>query len=316
LVAICAKLAVGEFVVADDVDLADLRLRPLGDLEDDVDAVLLELDDLRLDPGGEAALAAVELDDPGDVGARLGAGEDLARRELDLGVDLLVLEPLVALEDDAVDDRVLADLDDDVAGIAAEDLDVGEQLGVVEVADRLIELLAVVGLADPKLHVGEDGLGLEPLVARYGQGVDRAGAGQRRRRQLHRGRRRSGGGLGLRGSRRGLGPPGRRESAEHGADEKRRAQPAAIGSPILGITRPRPCKSLAGTAAPVDSLSSAALPDHRHPIKPPSFAQRPKDAKSFKVTKIISASRAARPVGTPIPGRSGFKGSRRTASIA
>ena len=62
-----------------------LRLGPLADLEDDVDAVLVELDDLGLDRGGEAALAAIELDDPGDVGAGLGAGEDLPRREPDLG---------------------------------------------------------------------------------------------------------------------------------------------------------------------------------------------------------------------------------------
>ena len=43
------QVAVAELLVADDVDLADLRLRPLVDLEHDVDAVLVELDDLRLD---------------------------------------------------------------------------------------------------------------------------------------------------------------------------------------------------------------------------------------------------------------------------
>ena len=59
------------------------ELRPLVDLEHDVDAVLVELDDLRLDAGGVAALAAIELDDPGDVGAGARAGEDLARREPD-----------------------------------------------------------------------------------------------------------------------------------------------------------------------------------------------------------------------------------------
>ena len=56
--------------------------------------------------GGEAALALVQLDDAGDVGADLGAGEDLPRRELDLGQDLVFLEPLVAFQDDAVDHRV------------------------------------------------------------------------------------------------------------------------------------------------------------------------------------------------------------------
>ena len=97
-------------------------LRPLVDLEHDVDAVLVELDDLRLDAGGVAALAAIELDDPGDVGAGLRAGEDLARREPDLGRDLVVLDAAIALEDDAVDHRILAHLDDQIAGVGAGDL--------------------------------------------------------------------------------------------------------------------------------------------------------------------------------------------------
>ena len=105
-------------VVAEDVDRADLGEVALVDLEHDIDAVLVELDDLGLDAGGEAALAAIQLEDPVDVGADRGAGEDLARRKLDLGQDLVVLEALVALEDDAVDDRVFADRDDQVAGVA------------------------------------------------------------------------------------------------------------------------------------------------------------------------------------------------------
>ena len=66
--------AVAELLVADDVDLADARARALVDLEHHIDAVLVELDDLRLDPGGVAALAPIELDDPGDVGADRGCG--------------------------------------------------------------------------------------------------------------------------------------------------------------------------------------------------------------------------------------------------
>jgi hypothetical protein len=109
---LAAQLAVGEFLVADDVDLPDLRLGALLDLEDDIDSVLLELHDLGIDGSGEAALAAIELDDPRDVRARLGPGEDLARRQPDLRRDLVVLDPLVAFKDDAVDDRVLANLDE------------------------------------------------------------------------------------------------------------------------------------------------------------------------------------------------------------
>ena len=116
------QAAVAELLVADDVDPADAGFRPLVDLEHHIDAVLVELDDLRLDRGGVAALAAIELDDPGDVGAGARAGEDLPRRKPDFGQDLVVLDPPVALEHDPVDHRILAHLDDEIAGIGAGDL--------------------------------------------------------------------------------------------------------------------------------------------------------------------------------------------------
>ena len=56
-----AQAAVAEMLVADDVDRADLGEVALVDLEHDVDAVLVELDDLGLDawrrsgPGGDTA---------------------------------------------------------------------------------------------------------------------------------------------------------------------------------------------------------------------------------------------------------------------
>ena len=81
------------------------------------------------------------------------------------GRDLVVLEAPVALEDDAVDDRILADLDDEVAGVDAGDLDVGEQFGREQVAQRLVEPLVVIGLAGAQRGVGQDRLRLEPLVA-------------------------------------------------------------------------------------------------------------------------------------------------------
>ena len=43
--------------------------------------------------------------------------------------------------------------------------DVGEQFGRVEVVQRLIEPLLVIGLAGAQRGVGEDRLRLEPLVA-------------------------------------------------------------------------------------------------------------------------------------------------------
>ncbi len=128
-----AQPSVGEMRIAEDVDRADLGEVALVDLEHHVDAVLVELNDLGIDARGESSLPPVKLEDPVDIGANCAPGEDLARSELDLRRDLVVLEALVALEDDAVDDRVFADIDDQVAGIGAGDGDVGEELGRVKI---------------------------------------------------------------------------------------------------------------------------------------------------------------------------------------
>src|SRR5204863_3040736 len=104
-----------------------------------VDAILVELDDLRFDTRGESALAAVQLEDPIDVGANRASGEDLARRQLDLWRDLVVLEALVALKNDAVDDRIFADVDDQLASFRSGDGYIGEQLRRVQILKSLIE---------------------------------------------------------------------------------------------------------------------------------------------------------------------------------
>src|SRR3546814_2595132 len=134
--------SVGKSLVAEDVDLADFGTRTLIDLEDEVDAVLVEFDDLGLDGGRKPALAAIQLDDAGDVGADLGTGEDLARGEANFRRDLVVLEPLIALQDDAVDDRVLADLDRERALVVA-DLDVSEQFRSEEHTSELQSLMRI-----------------------------------------------------------------------------------------------------------------------------------------------------------------------------
>ena len=96
------------------------------------------------------------------------------------------LMPLVALEDDAVDDRVLAHRDDQIAGVGAGDDDVGEQFGRVEVLQRRIERLGGIGLAGREVGVGADRLGLEALGAahrdRLGSMPELRGRGGRRRR--------------------------------------------------------------------------------------------------------------------------------------
>src|SRR5215207_681070 len=175
-----AKLLVTERLVADDVDAADLGLVALVDLEHEVDAVLLEVDHLRLDLSGEAALALVKLDDPLDVGPDLRPSEDFAGLELDLGKDLVVLDALVALKDDPVDDRVFLHSDDDVPGLGARDHDVREKLGRVEFLQRGIERLGRIALAGSEIGVSADRLGFETLVAAHGQRADNAGGLGRR----------------------------------------------------------------------------------------------------------------------------------------
>ena len=135
------------------------------DLEHDIDAVLVELDDLGFDPRCKPALAAIKLEDPVHVGARRGPGEDLPRSFLDLRRDLVVFEALVALKDDAVDDRVFADIDDEIAGFGARDCHVGEELRCVKILERLIERRGGVDLARRKVGIGSDRRRLETLVA-------------------------------------------------------------------------------------------------------------------------------------------------------
>ena len=156
------QLRVGVLAVADEIDALDQGRRTFGDLEHQVDAVLLQLDDLRLDGGGEAAVAAIQFEDALDVVLDLGAGVDHARPQLRLGLHLLVLEALVTLEGDAVDDGVLDDPHDQIGSVPA-DGDVGEQAGVEQGLQRLVHALGVVDVALGDGHVGLDSLDLDAL---------------------------------------------------------------------------------------------------------------------------------------------------------
>ena len=49
--------------IADELDALDAGLAAFADLEDEIDAVVRQFDDLRLDADVEAAAAAVDLDD-------------------------------------------------------------------------------------------------------------------------------------------------------------------------------------------------------------------------------------------------------------
>src|SRR5690606_16477715 len=82
-----AELRVGEIAVPHELDALDLGRTALVDLEDEVHAAMIELDDLRLDGRGETALAAIDVEDALDVGLNLGAGENGAGLELHLALE-------------------------------------------------------------------------------------------------------------------------------------------------------------------------------------------------------------------------------------
>ena len=110
----------------------------------------------------------------------------------------------------------------------AGDRDVGEQLGRVEVLQRLIERLRRVGLAGREVRVGADRLGLEALVAAHRDRADRAllgrGTGraprERRVRALPAGGGWAGGTAAWASKRRG-------RAAKHRSDHKQRASAPA-----------------------------------------------------------------------------------------
>src|SRR3546814_16983964 len=81
-----------------EADAADTGERTFIDLEDQVDAVLLELDNLRLDRCGKAAGPPVDLLDALGIGLHLGAGIDLPWLQLQFAAQLRSEERRVGKE--------------------------------------------------------------------------------------------------------------------------------------------------------------------------------------------------------------------------
>ena len=125
---LAAQRVVVEDFVADEDDARNAGRRTFVDGEDQIDAVLRTLDDLRIDSCREFAVAAIELDDALNVGLHLGARKDRARLELNFLLQILVGDLAVTLEHDLVDDRVLDDMDGQRRAVPI-DLHVGEQTG-------------------------------------------------------------------------------------------------------------------------------------------------------------------------------------------
>ena len=178
-------------LVADEVDARHQRRIAFLDLVDHVDAVLVLLDQLRLDAGGEAAAAGIEFLDALAVGLHRLRREDRAAAHLHLAAQHVVGDLAVALEGHPIDDRVLLHLDDHAAALAA-DLHVAEQAGGEQRLQAAVEPVGIEGVARLQQHVGADGIGLDPLVA---ADVDRLNGALRSRRR--RGAARAGCGRGV-----------------------------------------------------------------------------------------------------------------------
>ncbi len=157
------RRGVGERVVADEDDLADAGLSP---------SLISNTRSTRLFGSSmifgstrdvEAAVAPVNFDDALHVGLHRRPRQRAARLGLHFEQELLVLELLVALESDAVDDRVL-DHSHDQPAAGRRDAHVLEQAGGVERLERLVDgrgVQAAAGAAE----IGADGFGFDAAVA-------------------------------------------------------------------------------------------------------------------------------------------------------
>src|SRR6202043_3355413 len=130
--------------VADELDRLDRGLLALVDLEDEIDAVVRLLDDLRVDADVVAPGMAVHLDDALGIGLHHRTRQRATRLGLDLRRQLLVLDLLVAFEGNAADHRIF-DHGHDYPAANLIDLDVLEQAGL----DQRLQAVVDAGLIQP-----------------------------------------------------------------------------------------------------------------------------------------------------------------------
>src|SRR5262245_14499819 len=157
--------------IADEIDFSDPGLPALGDFKHQIDAIVREWDDLRLDADIETAAAAIDIDQTRHVRLHERTRQRAALLRLDFRAELLVLDLFVALECDAVDHRVL-DYRDDQPPALDRGTDLLEQAGGVKPLDTLVDLKGVESAARAGLEIGTDGIGLDPLVALHHDRAD------------------------------------------------------------------------------------------------------------------------------------------------
>src|SRR5262249_38929025 len=146
-------------------------LAALVDLEDKINAIVRQLDDLGLDADIEAAAAPIDLDEARHIGLHHGPRQRASLLRLDLGLELLVLDLLVALEGNAVDDGIFNDRQDEPAALHAR-MNVLKQAGGVQRLHALVDLERIEPPARTGTEIRADGVSLHPLVALHHNGVD------------------------------------------------------------------------------------------------------------------------------------------------
>ncbi len=167
-----AQIVILEGGIAQEGDGSDARLRAFIDLEHDVDAVLLQLNQLRRDRRRNPARQPVQLNQLADIFLDTGAGIDAARTDRDLLAQLGLGDRAVPLEHHLVDDRVFDDIDDQVAVLGHAQLNVGEQACAVQRTHSDVEHDRIDRVARLDRQIGQDRGLIDPLVAAHHDAVD------------------------------------------------------------------------------------------------------------------------------------------------
>ena len=94
-------------VVADEANLFDARLVAFVDAVDHVRVAIRQVDDARRDAREAAALAAIDFEDVLNVRIHRGLIVGTPSLRLENRLDCRLLDPLVALDHNAIDDRPL-----------------------------------------------------------------------------------------------------------------------------------------------------------------------------------------------------------------
>src|SRR5437667_4043141 len=171
-------LLVGEAPVAADDDLLDLHLAAFVDGEDDLHVAVGELLDVRRDLDLEVAVALVVVLHPLARALDVHGVVDAAELEVDLVLQVVGGDVLVADEVDVAHERPLHDDEADLhAPLEVLDfhLDVVEEAEREHGADVLGELGGTEGRADGRFHAAEDDRLLHAAIALDGELFDEDG---------------------------------------------------------------------------------------------------------------------------------------------